>query len=153
MKKTLNKIIFLIIALFLISNGCNQKTAPPYSILLEIGNKKIFVEIVNTPERMQQGLSGRKKLNNDQGMLFDFSGLQERRPGFWMKDMKFDLDLVWIKDKKIIGITPNVPRPKSVDDKLPSYYPSGDINQVLEVNAGWSEKYKIKVGDEIKLKN
>lgn len=171
MYKVSNKIILLIISLALMSGGCNQKTEPPYSTALEVGGKKIFVEIVNTLEKMQQGLSGREKLDDGQGMLFDFSGLPEKRPGFWMKDMKFDLDLIWIKNNpstpstdaqgrpeetrgatssgRIVGITPNVSRPKSVDDKLPSYYPPDDIDQVLEVVAGWSEKYKIKVGDRI----
>jgi uncharacterized membrane protein (UPF0127 family) len=152
MHKVSNKIILLIFLLLLFGNSCNQKATPPYSTLMEVGDKKIFVETVSTLEKMQQGLSGREKLENDRGMLFDFSGQTDRRPGFWMKDMKFDLDFIWIKNKKIIGITPNVPSPKSVDDKLQSYYPPSDVDMVLEVNTGWSEKYKIKIGDEIRLK-
>lgn len=150
MDKGSKKIILILIILLFFGNGCSKKTASPYSTALEIENKKIFVEIVNTPEKMRQGLSGRNKLNDNQGMLFNFLGSLEKQPGFWMKDMEFDLDIIWIKDKKIIGITPNISHPKSINDALPLYYPPSDIDMALEVNAGWSKKNKIKIGDEIK---
>ena len=98
---------------------------------------------------MEQGLSGRPRLTNSQGMLFNFG--TSTTPGFWMKDMNFDLDFIWIRDGKIIGITPNVPAPaqdKKFDTaSLPTYYPPSAVNQVLEVNAGWAEKNNVTVGD------
>ncbi len=106
---------------------------------------------------MEQGLSGKTKMADNEGMLFDF-GNKEGTPGFWMKDMKFNLDFIWIDQNKIVGITANVPAPvddnglKIRDNDLPTYYPPSVVNQVLEVNSGWTEKNKIKTGDEVRLK-
>lgn len=128
-----------------------------------MGNKKILVEAADTPQKKQQGLSGREKLNDNQGMLFDFPNDDGARPGFWMKDMLFDLDIIWIKNNpstssgRIISITPNVPAPfkdkgLGIKDKhLPLYYPPDEIDQVLEVNAGWSRENEVEVGDEVRF--
>ena len=110
-----------------------------------------MLEIVNTRQTMQTGLSGRSFMKENQGMLFDF-GSQKQTPAFWMKDMKFNLDLIWISDDKIIGITSNVPAPIN-NKNLPTYFPPSPVNQVLEVSAGWVGRNKIQIGDKIKLSN
>lgn len=142
--------IFGAVSVAMIFTGCaiNQRIEN-YDTPLLVGKKKIFVFIAKTPEEKRQGLSGREKLKDGQGMLFDFTGDDEARPVFWMKDMKFDLNLIWIREGKIIGITPNVPHPNSPSDKLPVYSPPSEIDMVLEVNAGWSEKYNVKIGDHV----
>ena len=156
------KKLFLLLPILLLSTGCNSAKLSPtdgYSAPLEVGNEKIFVEIADTPQKKQQGLSGREKLKDDEGMLFDFSDVDNALPGFWMKDMLFDLDLIWIKKNHfstsskytIIGITADVPHPQSEDDKLPLYYPPGPVDQVLEVNAGWSRDNNIQIGSEVRL--
>lgn len=174
--------IFGAVSVAMIFTGCaiNQRIEN-YNTPLLVGKKKIFVSIAKTPEEKRQGLSGKEKLKDSQGILFDFSNTQSKtgsgpstpstdaqgrpeetrgatssgqnagKPAFWMKDMKFDLDLIWIREGKIIGITPNVPHPNSPSDKLPTYSPPSEINMVLEVNAGWSEKYRVEVGDEVRL--
>jgi uncharacterized membrane protein (UPF0127 family) len=67
-----------------------------------------------------------------------------------MKGMKFDLDLIWIKNNRVIGITSNVPHPKNENDELPLYPPPSEIDMVLEVASGFSEKNNIAVGDTIR---
>ncbi len=146
------------------SPASNIKPAYDYSHKLEIGKEILLVEVVSDEKKMQTGLSNREKLNNNNGMLFDF-GVKKVARNFWMKNMLFDIDIIWIADKKIIGITPNVRAPKKdegfppeadpplaeeiKDLRLPTYQAPAEIDQVLEVNAGWSEKNKIKVGDEV----
>ncbi len=129
-----------------------KMAASAYNQKLMIGNKNLQVEIVNTPEKMAQGLSGREKLRDGEGMLFVFN--QKQTPAFWMKKMKFDLDLIWAADDKIIGMTPNVPAPSSIEKEinLPRYYPPAVVDEVLEVNAGWTEKNRIAIGDAVSLK-
>lgn len=122
-----------------------------YSRPMAVGGKKIFVETVSSPEGMERGLSGRDGIGDGQGMLFKFG--KDSLPGFWMKDMKFSLDFIWISDGKIAGITPDAPAPKNPKNRLPVYYPPRPVDSVLEVNAGWSERYKIKAGDEARLEN
>jgi uncharacterized membrane protein (UPF0127 family) len=108
------------------------------------------VEIVSSAADMDKGLSGRASMQDSEGMLFDFG--TSTATGFWMKDMRFGLDLVWISNGKIIGITKNIPAPQSPDNNLPIYYPPSPTDKVLEVNAGWAEKNNIAVGDVVNLK-
>lgn len=130
----------------------NDSTTIPenYSTPIQVGGQNIFVEIVNTDATRAQGLSDRKELKNGQGMLFDFTNTSLTRPSFWMKDMHFDIDIIWINNGTIIGITPNVPAP-STPNNLPSYPPPSDVTHVLEVPSGWSERTNTKVGDLVKI--
>lgn len=116
-----------------------------------------MVEVVTDSQKMETGLSGRNFMADNQGMLFDFGSPQ--KVVFWMKDMEFNLDFLWIEKNPstglyaVIGVTTNVPAPKATigDDRLPTYAPPSAVNWVLEVNAGWSKAHNIQVGDEVKL--
>ncbi len=128
---------------------------PSYTTPILVGEKKIFVEIVNTADKMQNGLSNREKISDEQGMLFDFQ--KPQLVNFWMKDMRFNLDIVWVKNNKIVGVTTNALAPipnknfEIRDEDLPVYSSPGQVDMVLEVNAGWAEKNKIKLGDQITI--
>ncbi len=120
---------------------------------LTIGNTTVIVTVANTNETRQKGLSGITNLQNNQGMLFifDTKNIPVENAKFWMKDMKIPLDFIWIKDNKISEITPNVPAPipNTPDNALQIYAPSTSIDYVLEVNAGFTMKNNIKVGDTV----
>jgi uncharacterized membrane protein (UPF0127 family) len=107
-----------------------------------VNDEKLRVDIADDPHEQQQGLSGRNGLDDDEGMLFIFQN--PTTPEFWMKEMKFSLDILWIDANNIIvGITKNI----SPDTYPQRFLPPSPIKYVLEVNAGWTEKNKIKVGD------
>lgn len=116
------------------------------SLAIEIGGKPLQVEVVNTTESITRGLSGREKVNND-GMLFVFAS--KRETTFWMPDMQFDLDILWIRDGIIVGITRDVPKPHSGQSyaTLPRYPSPGEIEMVLELPAGSAEKHGIEIDD------
>lgn len=107
--------------------------------------KKIDIEIAdNGPER-QQGLMYRKSMDEARGMLFIFP--DEAQQGFWMKNTILPLDIMFIgKDKKIVKIHKNT-TPFSEKD-LPSEKPA---MYVVEVNAGFVDKYGLKEGDKIEF--
>ena len=112
-----------------------------------INNHTIEVEIADELNEWQQGLSDREILAENKGMLFVFPDKQVRY--FWMKNMNFALDIIWLDDKKIIKIDENTqPEGEKPTRKYSSMIP---INYVMEVNAGWCEKNKIKVGDEVEF--
>ncbi|HEX7018322.1 MAG TPA: prolipoprotein diacylglyceryl transferase family protein [Patescibacteria group bacterium] len=113
-----------------------------------IGSRKINVEVVNTPASITQGLSGRSEIGSE-GMLFLFG--EKRVPQFWMKDMQFDLDLVWISDNTIVGITENVPHPTPGTQlvNLPHYRPPEAVDAVLEIPAGMAQAWGLKPGDPV----
>jgi len=149
------KTIALIILSTVLMSGCNKSSQPVSSSVLsdhqiveaQFGNsRKLELEVVNTTQSITQGLSGRDELRVD-GMLFIFN--KSRIPQFWMKEMKFDLDLVWIKDMVIVEITEDVPVP-DLDTplyQLPTYSPSQLVDMVLEVKAGNVSKWKLSVGN------
>lgn len=103
---------------------------------------KIF--IADTEEERVRGLSGVKKLKQNEGMLFIFQDEDDRT--FWMKDMNFPLDAVWIDENfSVVGVTENITnKPPVVVFKSPS-----PVKYVLEVNAGFVKKFMIKVGDRV----
>lgn len=116
-----------------------------------IGKNKVYVEIADTPNELSQGLSGRESLGKDEGMLFVFQ--KDSRPSFWMKDMNFSIDILWINDEKIVQVHQNVPfpGPESNSDSLPLFTPQGNIDYVLEVNAGYAREQNIAIGDRVDL--
>jgi len=122
-----------------------------YSILL--GNQKLAVEIMRTLEEQNQGLSGRESLPEDRGMLFVYTkpGIQH----FWMKDMLFPIDIIWINEGKIVAITNDIPIPDQDTpiSQLPTYASPQPVSAVLEVNAGYTKKHNIAIGDAVELTN
>ncbi|OGF99305.1 hypothetical protein A2Y99_05045 [Candidatus Gottesmanbacteria bacterium RBG_13_37_7] len=117
-----------------------------------INNHKILVELADTDKLREKGLSGRSNLPENRGMLFIFP--QERIYSFWMKEMLIPLDIIWIKNNKIVDYHQNVPFPEPgiTNDKLKTYSPKEPVDKVLEVNAGTIEKIKINTGDNITVK-
>jgi len=110
---------------------------------LQVGNTQVAVEVRDTEEGRDQGLSNREKLAEDEGMLFVFD--QPGIYGFWMKGMKFPLDFVWIKDNAVAEIT------EDVEVGRMDIRPKEAVDKVLEVNSGWVKQNNVRVGDKIKL--
>ena len=125
-------------------------SAPQNSV--KIAEVKIPVELADTNEKRAKGLSDRTSLDENSGMLFVFDK-KSITPVFWMKDMLIPIDMIWIGDGKIVKIDKNVPAPVAgtPDNKLPNYSPGSPIDYVLEVNSGFSDKNKFKVGDSVDL--
>lgn len=117
--------------------------------ILNIGQTSISVEIADTPSLRTKGLSGRNELAQNTGMLFTFP--QKSFQTFWMKDMRFPLDFIWIADQKIIQLDKAVPPPDQTSGQpqiIKSYLP---VDQVLEVNQGFIDENSIKVGQTVML--
>jgi uncharacterized membrane protein (UPF0127 family) len=118
-------------------------SSSPYSILLT-PSSKFRVTIAKTPSTREKGLSGRASLALDEGLLFIFP-----KPGmypFWMKDMNFPIDIVWIDSTRaIVGISENI-SPETYPD---SFSPPKNIQFVLEVNAGMAKSSGLQIGDVV----
>jgi len=104
------------------------------------------LEIVRTPEEQARGLSGRESLAENTGMFFVYES--SLTPGFWMKDMNFPLDIIWIDaNKKIVDITENL-----APETFPQvFFPRAPVQYVLEVNAGWAESHNVSPLDAVML--
>lgn len=111
--------------------------------IIFIGDCKFDIEIVKTPDARRKGLSNRNNLCVDCGMFFKF--FQEGAYGFWMKDMRFPIDLIWLKNGRVVGFVKNF---SEISKK--TITPPELINQVLELNAGKIDRCNIKIGDYLK---
>ncbi|PIP28335.1 MAG: hypothetical protein COX29_01655 [Candidatus Moranbacteria bacterium CG23_combo_of_CG06-09_8_20_14_all_35_22] len=127
--------IFLAIAFFWHFYRENNK-------IIEINGQKFRVELVKTVQKQSQGLGGRENLAENEGMLFDFGKYGEY--AFWMKDMKFNLDIIWIADDKIVHLEKNISH-----NYLKKINPKIMADKVLEINAVISDKYNFKIGDRV----
>ena len=115
---------------------------------LKIQNVTFSVDIADTPGLRMQGLSGRKKLGDNEGMIFLFpvSGFYR----FWMKDMNFPLDFVWVNGEKIIDTMEKVPVPPA-GIQLPTYTSKSPADKILEIKAGAIKKNNIRIGDSVNI--
>jgi uncharacterized protein len=132
-----------------------SKPAPvtPLRIIKVSINGNIFnVEVADTKERQAKGLGDRESLPIDSGMVFSFG-----TPGqhtFWMKGMKFPIDIIWINSGKIVKIDKNAqpPTPGQKDEDLERFSSGVNVTSVLEVNAGITDQLNIKEGDMVEVK-
>ena len=111
-----------------------------------LDGKTFRVETATTPAQWQKGLSGHASLAENAGMLFVFD--KPDNYGFWMKDMLFPLDIIWISsDFHIIYIEKNL----SPDTYPTVYYPNAPAEYVLEISGGLTDENNIKIGDLVKI--
>lgn len=103
------------------------------------------VEVAETVAEKAKGLSGKKFMPQDWGMWFVFD--QPQRLAFWMKDMEFGLDFIWLNGKQVVEITERVGKPKTKKEEEKIISPQVVTDGVIEVNAGWVAKHGIEVGD------
>jgi uncharacterized membrane protein (UPF0127 family) len=112
------------------------------------GEKILIAEIADNALTRARGLSGRKTLPKDNAMLFQFQVAD--RHGFWMKNMRFPVDIIWLRDDVIVDFKTDV-QPPSKNEPLQIYYPQASANFVLETNAGFVQSSGLKTGGKIEF--
>lgn len=104
---------------------------------------RIKAEVADTEEKRTLGLMFREHLDPDQGMIFIFPVADYYR--FWMKNCLFDIDIIWLDDKKrIVYHEENLPPCKA--DPCPSYGHQGKALYVVETTGGFFKKMGLKNG-------
>ncbi len=116
------------------------------------GGVRFDAEIANTPALRTTGLSRRPSLPLQTGMLFIFeNGLASN---FWMKEMQFPLDFVWIgADCTVVDITEDVPNPKSPSSPLPLYASRQPAAFNFEINGGQAKELGLATGNDVRFNN
>lgn len=118
---------------------------------IKINDQIIVAEVVRTERERNQGLGGREDIGINEGMLFLFDDAAPHP--FWMKGMKFAIDIVWINDDEIVGVTEDVsPEPGKSDVELAIYLPPAPANKVLELKSGRVRLLRAVSGDEVKIR-
>lgn len=143
---------FLLVIIVVLGSAILWRILFPYTNVYPIpkdvivNNKAYYVEIADTPSEQEKGLSGYKYLRDNQGMLFVFQ--TPGNYGFWMKDMNFPLDIIWIdQNSKVIHIEKSL----SPSTYPQVFYPGGPALYVLEVNAGQADTTQLEIGDTVKI--
>lgn len=145
MKKTnliisITVIILGAVGAFAVMN--NSKPQNNHESYVKIDGNHVDVDLAVTPSEKSRGLGGRESMPENKGMLFIFNEVGPRT--FWMLNMNFGLDFIWIDENTIVDVHKNIPPPEPGED-LERYSPMFPADKVLEVNAGWIER---NFGDE-----
>jgi len=119
----------------------------PIAPVVIINGVELELEIMRTPEEQARGLSGRESLEENAGMLFVYD--EQATPSFWMKEMNFPIDIIWIgSDGRIVDISENL-----APDTFPQlFHPRALVQYVLEVNASWAKTYDVTIGDPVEFR-
>ena len=113
---------------------------------IQLNGQTIRVSVADTETAREQGLSGRSGLAADEGMLFVFS--EDGKYAFWMKDMLFSIDILWLSgDGAVVYMAENV----SPDTYPQNFQPLVSARYVLELPAGYAKEYNVVVGDLVRF--
>lgn len=145
-------LLLIVGGILLVQNYLKTNTFFPVTkkTSLTINNHVIKLTVARTPKEREIGLSETKSISNDEGMIFMFEN-----PGyysFWMKNMKFPIDIIYINDEEIVYIEKNAQIPTREENPT-IYTPTELADKVLEIQSGLSDKYNFKKGDKIKYDN
>ena len=146
----MSKFVILLLSFPFLSAACTVTPSLRADKTVQIKDATVNVQVAETSSDRMNGLSGIKTIAPNEGMLFLFP--EPGRYQFWMKDMNFAIDIIWIRDNKIVDLSESVPtEPGKIDVELKLYEPRVDADSVLEVGSGWCAQNNIALGDQIKV--
>lgn len=136
--------------LLILGVGCDSFTTAQTEIwFFNPAQSTLHVYVADTPTEHTQGLGAVESLAADEGMLFIFP--TPTTPHFWMKDMEYPLDMIWIRDEVVVGVTEQVPV-EAPGTRLANYvrYAAPEpVDMVVEVPAGVIAAQAIAVGQRL----
>jgi uncharacterized protein len=109
---------------------------------VRVGRHEVSAEVAATDRSRTRGLAGRKPLAPGEGMVFVFDSVGPR--DFWMRGVSFPLDMIWILNGRVAGITRDARPVAETGQRL--YHSPGKIDRVLEVPGGWAAARKVRAG-------
>lgn len=115
--------------------------------LVSFDASTLRAEVVDTPEKRQQGLSGRRTLAEGEGMLFVFA--ESDYYTFWMPDMYIAIDILWLDEAgRVVYLKEN-----ATPESYPEHFrPDAPARYVLEVPSGYARAHGIQVGSQATIK-
>ncbi len=139
--------VVALLALGLPPTACSAPAAPESTVTIR--GQALPVEIVRTPEAQARGLGERDSLAWGRGMLFPYEKYSFLV--FWMQGMRFDIDIVWIRDDRIVDIAHRVPHPPTQSAEPIRVRAPELVNLVLEVPAGYAQAQGWARGDRVEV--
>lgn len=142
----------LALAAWLVACGSAPAAPGPGEVAVTIRGHRIVAEVADTDEKKRLGLGGRDGLAPDHGMLFPYP--MPERYAFWMKGMRFDIDILWIRGDRVVSLSERAPHPQGPvpdDAALPEFRPTEPADRVLEVEAGTVARLGWRAGDAVRF--
>lgn len=137
-------LVLFVIGLLLVSVVVLYRSSRPEQTKIHVAGEQFITEVASTPMAHQRGLSGRDSLAQNHAMLFTFE--TEGTQCFWMQDMRFNIDMVWLDGQnRIAAIEQNV---------APGSYPKNFCHEgksVIEFTEGTTERLHLNIGDQADL--
>ena len=122
----------------------------PITAIAIIKETVINLEVAKTTEEQSMGLMFREALPDDRGMFFPFE--EARITRFWMNNVPVPLDMIFVKENKVIAIADSVPPCTTKPEDCPLYGPDIPVDGVIELRAGRAKSLDLGVGDVVKIK-
>lgn len=146
----LSAALILCLAIFTYTATSSEATAKMPQV--KLGDETVNLEVASSTQEIQDGLMWRTSLPETQGMVFLFP--DRRAVRFWMYNCFINLDMIFVKDGKIVDIAKNVPPCKSkTPEDCPLYPASGQVSveKVIEVAGGFCDRHKVQIGDQVQI--
>lgn len=139
-------VLYTSIAVAILVTAMLAVSPESYQPKVILGKQEVTVTIADTPLLREKGLSGRKALASNEGMLFVFS--EPGFHGFWMKDMLFSIDIIWFdQNRRIVDVWE-----RATPASYPKVFtPRVSAQFVLEVPAGFFLDHSLKIGDIVEI--
>ena len=116
--------------------------------IARLAGQELRVEIADSPEQWAVGLMNRSSLGEREGMLFVFGSEAER--GFWMKNVRFSLDLIYFdQNLTVVGYREGLPPCSGL---VCPVYGGPRAAYVLEVRAGSVARWGVREGQRLELR-
>lgn len=133
-----------VFSVFVPKNADDYRSYPKKEVI--IAGAQYVMAVADTEVLRTRGLSGKKSLPDGTGMLFIFPTPDQY--AFWMKEMNFPIDMIWVSEQnKIVYIKENA-TPESYPEL---FSPEEDASVVLEVPSGDAKKYNFSIGQEVTI--
>ena len=109
----------------------------------------VRADVADTEETRARGLMFRESLAEDEGMVFTFD--KPRRYGFWMKNVRMPLDIIWLDERgRVVWIVDSAPPCDT--DPCPMFVPTTKASFVVEVAGGFARRHGVAVGDTVTIR-
>ena len=131
-----------------------SETAPGQLLPIEqrawLGDRWVYFEVARSPAQQATGLMFREALSRDQGMFFPFDPPRPVR--FWMRNVTISLDMVFVRNERVVAISPDVP--PCTTPTCPTYGPENTaVDGVIELAGGTAARFGIAVGDRAEFES
>ena len=127
---------------------CFVLAGHPRGPVAQFGSVSLSLDLATTTAEEELGLGDRASLPPDRAMLFVFG--RSDYYGFWMKDMRFPIDIIWLDAQgQVITVAADV----ATSTYPHVFYPSAPAAYVLETAAGLSARTGLAPGSTVLLKN